>query len=324
MACGWRRRWCGSMTRWMRRCLPGWPSCGSCTVDPAGGSVARFTSGCAPFRPCRASDSIRAIQASRSSRSDARRGGTERRVSWTSSVLQRTSSARPVVMTDNSRMQQRIFGRMGWHVGDVGYGMWGMGGWTGSDDDESRASLARAVDLGCNFFDTAWAYGMGHSERLLGDLVKMDPDTRLFTATKIPPKNAKWPARAEYPLDDVFPADHIREFTEKSLENLGLPALDLMQFHVWSDAWADDVTLAARGAGAQGRGAGRRGRHQHQSLGTGERDSRAAHRPDRRRAGGLQHLRPGAGRRAVPGVPGARTSRSSRACRSTRARSPAS
>jgi aryl-alcohol dehydrogenase-like predicted oxidoreductase len=137
-------------------------------------------------------------------------------------------------------MQQRIFGRMGWHVGDVGYGMWGMGGWTGSDDDESRASLARAVDLGCNFFDTAWAYGLGHSERLLGDLVKMDPDTRLFTATKIPPRNAKWPARAEYPLADVFPPDHIREFTEKSLENLGLPALDLIQFHVWSDAWADD------------------------------------------------------------------------------------
>ena len=138
-------------------------------------------------------------------------------------------------------MQQRIFGRMGWHVGEVGYGMWGMGGWTGSDDDESCASLARAADLGCNFFDTAWAYGMGHSERLLGDLVKMEPDTRLFAATKIPPKNAKWPARAEYPLSEVFPADHIREFTEKSLVNLGLPSLDLIQFHVWSDAWAEDV-----------------------------------------------------------------------------------
>ena len=143
-------------------------------------------------------------------------------------------------MTDNRRMQQRIFGRMGWHVGEVGYGMWGMGGWAGSDDDESRASLARAVDLGCNFFDTAWAYGMGHSEKLLGDLVQMEPDTRLFTATKIPPKNAKWPARAEYPLADVFPADHIRQFTEKSLGNLGLPSLDLIQFHVWSDAWAED------------------------------------------------------------------------------------
>src|SRR5918993_591502 len=135
-------------------------------------------------------------------------------------------------------MQQRIFGRTGWHVGDVGYGMWGMGGWTGSDDNESRASLAQAVERGCNFFDTAWAYGMGRSERLLGDLVKIYPDTRLFTATKIPPKNAKWPARDEYPLADVYPTDHIREFTEKSLLNLGLPAVDLLQFHVWSDAWA--------------------------------------------------------------------------------------
>jgi aryl-alcohol dehydrogenase-like predicted oxidoreductase len=138
-------------------------------------------------------------------------------------------------------MQQRVFGRTGWVVGDVGYGMWGMGGWTGSDDDESRCSLDRAVARGCTFFDTARAYGMGHSERLLGELVRNHPDRRLYTATKIPPKNAKWPARAEYPLEEVFPAEHIRQFTERSLENLGLPAIDLIQFHVWSDAWADDV-----------------------------------------------------------------------------------
>jgi aryl-alcohol dehydrogenase-like predicted oxidoreductase len=137
-------------------------------------------------------------------------------------------------------MQHRVFGRTDWRVGDVGYGMWGMGGWTGSDDDESRSSLERAVRQGCTFFDTAWAYGMGHSERLLGELVRRNPDRRLYTATKVPPKNAKWPARAEYPLDDVFPADHIRQFTERSLENLGVDTIDLIQFHVWSDAWADD------------------------------------------------------------------------------------
>jgi aryl-alcohol dehydrogenase-like predicted oxidoreductase len=81
---------------------------------------------------------------------------------------------------------------------------------------------------------------MGHSERLLGELLRKHPERRLYAATKIPPKNAKWPARAEYPLDEVFPAEHIRRFTERSLENLGLPALDLIQFHVWSDAWAVD------------------------------------------------------------------------------------
>jgi aryl-alcohol dehydrogenase-like predicted oxidoreductase len=137
-------------------------------------------------------------------------------------------------------MRRRGFGRTGWQVSEIGYGMWGMGGWTGSDDEESRTSLERAVELGCNVFDTAWAYGMGHSERLLGALVKRHPERRLYTATKIPPLNAKWPARPEYPLDEVFPADHIRRYTEKSLENLGLPAVDLIQFHVWTDAWASD------------------------------------------------------------------------------------
>jgi aryl-alcohol dehydrogenase-like predicted oxidoreductase len=125
-------------------------------------------------------------------------------------------------------------------VSEIGYGMWGMAGWTGSDDEQSRASLDLAVELGCNFFDTAWAYGEGHSERLLGDLVRRHPNERLYVATKIPPKNRQWPALARYPLKDVYPAEHIREYAEKSLANLGLAAIDLLQFHVWSDAWADD------------------------------------------------------------------------------------
>ena len=86
-------------------------------------------------------------------------------------------------------MKYRRFGRTGWMVSEVGYGMWGMGGWNGSDDGESLASLQLAVDLGCNFFDTAWAYGDGHSEGLLGQLVRSNPGKKLYTATKIPPKN---------------------------------------------------------------------------------------------------------------------------------------
>lgn len=125
-------------------------------------------------------------------------------------------------------------------VGEVGYGMWGMAAWSGADDEESRRSLLQAVDLGCDFFDTAWAYGAGHSERLLGELLRATPEKRIYTASKIPPKNSKWPAHADYTLDDVFPADHIRAFTETTLANLGRPSLDLMQFHVWNDAWADD------------------------------------------------------------------------------------
>jgi len=138
-------------------------------------------------------------------------------------------------------MHARTFGRAGWSVSEVGYGMWGMGAWSGSNDDESMASLERAADLGCNFFDTAWAYGQGHSERLLGRLLRARPDGRLYCATKIPPKNMKWPAAADMRLDDTYPADHIREFAEKSLDNVGVSTLDLLQFHTWSDTWADDA-----------------------------------------------------------------------------------
>ncbi|HVH57757.1 MAG TPA: aldo/keto reductase [Vicinamibacterales bacterium] len=137
-------------------------------------------------------------------------------------------------------MRYRPFGGTGWDVSEVGYGMWGMAGWTGSDDEESRASLDLAVALGCNFFDTAWAYGSGHSERLLGELLRRHPDERLYTATKIPPKNGQWPARSSYALADVYPPDHILEHAEKSLENLAVATIDLLQFHVWSDAWAED------------------------------------------------------------------------------------
>jgi aryl-alcohol dehydrogenase-like predicted oxidoreductase len=137
-------------------------------------------------------------------------------------------------------MQYRKFGRAGWQVAEMGFGMWGMGGWTGSDDDESMHSLHRAVELGCNFFDTAYAYGEGHSEKLLGQLVKAYPNKKLYTASKIPPKNRIWPSRRAFKLDDVFPADYIRQQVEKSLSNLGTDSLDVMQFHVWEDSWAKD------------------------------------------------------------------------------------
>jgi aryl-alcohol dehydrogenase-like predicted oxidoreductase len=139
-------------------------------------------------------------------------------------------------------MRYRTFGRTGWQVSEIGYGMWGMGGWTGSDDEESLRALERAIELGCNFFDTAWAYGQGHSERLLGQIMKRGGKgvRPLFVATKIPPKNLTWPGKVETPISEVFPPDHIREYTEKSLKNLGVETIDLQQLHVWSDAWARD------------------------------------------------------------------------------------
>jgi aryl-alcohol dehydrogenase-like predicted oxidoreductase len=137
-------------------------------------------------------------------------------------------------------MHYRTFGRTGWQVSDVGFGMWGMGGWTGSDDEQSLQALHRSVESGCNFFDTAYAYGEGHSENLLGQLVRAYPDRKLYTATKIPPKNRRWPAHSSDTLDEAYPSDHIREYTELSLRNLGLDSIDLIQFHVWHDNWAGD------------------------------------------------------------------------------------
>jgi len=140
-------------------------------------------------------------------------------------------------------MQYRRFGRTGWNVSEIGYGMWGMAGWTGSEDAESLASLQRAVDLGCNFFDTAWAYGNGHSEELLGKILRANPEKRLYTATKVPPKNRRWPARREYSLEDCYPPEYIEEYVEKSLQNLGMKTMDLIQLHTWEDHWLDDKRL---------------------------------------------------------------------------------
>ena len=137
-------------------------------------------------------------------------------------------------------MKYRTFGRTGWQVSDIGYGMWGMGSWSGSDDEESLRSLQHAVDLGCNFFDTAFAYGSGRSEGLLGTLVRNNPDKKLYTATKVPPKNMQWPAQPEYTLDESYPPDHIEEYVHKSLENSGLESFDLVQLHTWNDEWTDE------------------------------------------------------------------------------------
>ena len=143
-------------------------------------------------------------------------------------------------------MRQRTFGRLAWPVGELGYGMWGMGAWSGADDEESRRSLRQAVDQGCNFFDTAWAYGEGHSEKLLGQTLRANPDKKLYAATKIPPRNREWPSRREFTLDDCYPPDHIEEYLTSSLENAGIDSFDLVQFHTWEDSWLNDDRWATK------------------------------------------------------------------------------
>jgi aryl-alcohol dehydrogenase-like predicted oxidoreductase len=137
-------------------------------------------------------------------------------------------------------MKYRRFGRTSWQVSEIGYGMWGMGEWKNSDDVESLNSLQLALDLGCNFFDTAWAYGRGKSEKLLRELLRANPNKKLYIATKIPPKNFKWPSKREYQLEECFPPDHIQRYVEKSLENIGVQLIDLIQLHTWEDLWLKD------------------------------------------------------------------------------------
>lgn len=137
-------------------------------------------------------------------------------------------------------MRYRQFGRTGWQVGEIGYGMWGMGSWSNSDDQQSLESLQAAIDLGCNFFDTAYAYGDGRSEKLLGQAVRANPSQRLFTATKIPPMNQQWPATPESTLKASYPPDHVEEYVHRSLGHADLQSFDLIQFHTWNDAWLRD------------------------------------------------------------------------------------
>ena len=137
-------------------------------------------------------------------------------------------------------MEYRIFGRTGWRISEIGYGMWGMGDWSGSDDRESEQSLDLAVELGCNFFDAAWVYGKGKSEKLLGDLLRRHPGKKLYIASKIPPLDFLWPPKKDATIDDCFPPQHIVEYTEKSLANLGVETIDLLQFHTWEDRWVSD------------------------------------------------------------------------------------
>ncbi len=141
-------------------------------------------------------------------------------------------------------MRYRQFGKLGWELGEVGYGMWGIaggpGGWTGGDDIVGDQALDEAVKLGCNFFDTAWIYGRGLGEQQLGRLLRRNPDQKLYIATKITPKDRNWPSTRESLLMDVFPPDHVWESLHVSMENLGVDRIDLLQYHVWEDAWADD------------------------------------------------------------------------------------
>jgi aryl-alcohol dehydrogenase-like predicted oxidoreductase len=141
-------------------------------------------------------------------------------------------------------MLNRALGRTGWRVSEVGYGAWQIGGtmWGEISDDAGRAAIEAALDAGVDFFDTALAYGHGRSERVLGQTLRAAGERdRLYVATKVPPLNWQWPASPHSRIADVFPAEWIRDCALRSMDNLGGDPIDLLQLHVWTDAWTDEA-----------------------------------------------------------------------------------
>src|SRR3990172_9850894 len=147
-------------------------------------------------------------------------------------------------------MRYRKLGKTGLEVSEIGIGTWQLANdpemWVGGDLNESLRALQRYTELGGNFIDTAWVYGVAKkqetptSEELIGKFLK-DSGKRdnLIIASKVAPKNWKWPALKNVPIEEVFPTDHIEKLVNESLSKLGVSSIDLMQFHVWQDDWAD-------------------------------------------------------------------------------------
>jgi len=136
-------------------------------------------------------------------------------------------------------MKYRTFGRLGWKVSEIGFGGWAIGGtgWGKQADHESVRALHRALDLGCNFIDTAQGYGDGHSEQIIGRVLKERKGERIYVATKIPPKPGSWPPSPYDKIADRYSEAYIRAQIESSLRNLQTDCLDLLQLHTWTRAW---------------------------------------------------------------------------------------
>lgn len=135
-------------------------------------------------------------------------------------------------------MKYRRLGRTGLEVSEIGYGAWGIGQseWVGAQDELSLKSLKAAREAGVNLFDTALAYGEGHSEQLIKKA--FGNSREVVIASKVPPKNRIWPAQPGSRLEDVFPRDYVLSCLDQTLQNLGRETVDVYQFHVWNDDWA--------------------------------------------------------------------------------------
>ena len=137
-------------------------------------------------------------------------------------------------------MRYRSFGKTGLKVSEIGYGAWGIGKalWVGAEDEESLSSLRAAHDAGVNFYDTALAYGDGHSERLIAECFGQSP--QVILASKVPPKDRVWAVKPGSPLENTFPKRYVLDCLDETLKNLGRESVDIYQFHTWTDEWASE------------------------------------------------------------------------------------
>jgi aryl-alcohol dehydrogenase-like predicted oxidoreductase len=137
-------------------------------------------------------------------------------------------------------MNKRELGSTGIAVSALGHGLWGMGSWTGSDDEANREVLRFSIASGCTFFDSAFVYGNGYSDALIGAIAAEDGDRPLILASKIPPADFKWPSSPNNALHAVFPHAHVLDYAGRIRQAFGRP-IDLLQFHVWEDTWAREA-----------------------------------------------------------------------------------
>src|SRR5689334_940358 len=140
-------------------------------------------------------------------------------------------------------MKYRTFGRLGWKVSDIGFGAWAIGGsWGPQNQDDSVTALNRALDLGCNFIDTAQGYGDGKSERIIAEVLKSRKGEKVYVATKIPPAPGAWPPSPHDRAEDRYSEKYLRERLERSLRDLQTECIDVLQLHTWTRAWNRNPT----------------------------------------------------------------------------------
>lgn len=144
-------------------------------------------------------------------------------------------------------MQYRSFGKHGLNCSEIGFGAWAIGGaWGAQADADSLAALNRALDLGCNFIDTAAGYGNGRSERLIAQALReraaAGHQENIFVATKTPPSAGSWPPSPYDRAEDRYSEAYLRENIAERLANLGTDKIDLLQLHTWTRAWNRNPT----------------------------------------------------------------------------------